>query len=203
MVEYKPKWRPIYVTEDEAKLTLGEAPYGQWISEDTFVPIAVEFTGEGQRGAPDVFARFEIRNGVPETVEFRIAAKDKGRAVRTADLRAWVSLEGLATNAFMRFARLAARDEQTGDLLGAVAPEDEREGWTLRGDIQSAQSERRGASTAELEEVARVYREAIDGRPTEAVQVMLGYSRRTAARRVQQAREAGLLPPTTPGKKKG
>jgi hypothetical protein len=33
--------------------------------------------------------------------------------------------------------------------------------------------------------------------------MLLGYkSERTAARRVQQAREAGLLPATTPGKRK-
>ena len=35
-----------------------------------------------------------------------------------------------------------------------------------------------------------------------AVEKILEYSRRTAARRVRQARAAGLLPPTTPGKRK-
>jgi Holliday junction resolvasome RuvABC DNA-binding subunit len=54
---------------------------------------------------------------------------------------------------------------------------------------------------AELKEVARVYRENVDSRPVEAVEA-LGYSRRTAARRIQQARLKGLLPPTTQGKRK-
>jgi hypothetical protein len=55
---------------------------------------------------------------------------------------------------------------------------------------------------AELEEVAKVYREFIGSTPTRAVQLAGGYSERTAARRVQQARAAGLLPQTTPGKRK-
>ena len=56
---------------------------------------------------------------------------------------------------------------------------------------------------AELEEVARIYREHVDASPTRAVAMLGGYaSERTAARRVQQAREAGLLPKTTPGKRR-
>lgn len=49
-----------------------------------------------------------------------------------------------------------------------------------------------------------MYREAIgSGRPTAAVQMRPGYSRRTAARRVEQAREANHLPKTTKGKVTG
>jgi hypothetical protein len=49
---------------------------------------------------------------------------------------------------------------------------------------------------------AKIYRQHIDDRPTEAVSRAFGKSHRTAARWVQQAREAGLLPDTTPGKRK-
>ena len=63
--------------------------------------------------------------------------------------------------------------------------------------------EARGRVTrAELEGVARVYREHVGATPTRAVQLAGGYSERTAARRVQQARAAGLLLKTTPGKRK-
>jgi hypothetical protein len=55
---------------------------------------------------------------------------------------------------------------------------------------------------SELEGVARVYREHLATTPTQAVQLAGGYSERTAARRTQQARAAGLLPKTTPGKRK-
>lgn len=52
-----------------------------------------------------------------------------------------------------------------------------------------------------LNQVAALYRAAVDGNPTRAVERVMGYSKRTAGRRVQQARAAGLLPPTTKGKK--
>jgi hypothetical protein len=73
----------------------------------------------------------------------------------------------------------------------------------LERDLYEARASRRGEVThAELKEVASVYREHLDASPTRAVSLLLGYSERTAARRVQQARAAGLLPATTPGKRK-
>lgn len=61
---------------------------------------------------------------------------------------------------------------------------------------------KRGASEAEIEQVSDIYRRNLTADPTGAVQRFFGYKGRTAARRVQQAREKGLLPPTTQGKKK-
>lgn len=82
-------------------------------------------------------------------------------------------------------------------------PQDEAEARRLQRDIYEARSARRGTVTrAELEEVARIYREHVDASPTQAVAMLGGYTTRTAARRVQQARAAGLLPATTPGKRK-
>jgi hypothetical protein len=185
MVEYKQQWR-----------SLTPLAHYEWVSETHSFPTAVELRAEGQKGAPNVHARFELRDGVPEVVEFRMSAKDKGRAVRTADLAAW-NLEGLALNGFRQFARPHDEPHRLGS-----GPRDEREFWELEGQLVEDRGRRRGPSADELEAVARVYREAIDGRPTEAVQVRLNYSRRTAARRVQQARAAGLLPATTPGKKR-
>jgi hypothetical protein len=52
-----------------------------------------------------------------------------------------------------------------------------------------------------LAEVARVYRENLDGNPTEAVAKYTGREHRTAALYVQRARKAGLLGPTSPGRK--
>lgn len=53
------------------------------------------------------------------------------------------------------------------------------------------------------ERVAEIFREHVGGAPTQAVAALLGVASRTAARRVQQARDAGLLPATKQGKKKG
>ena len=62
---------------------------------------------------------------------------------------------------------------------------------------------RRGSSRAELERVASIYAEHVDRDPVAQVQVLMGYgSSRTAARRVKEAEEAGLLSRTTPGKRR-
>lgn len=160
-------------------------------------PAVVELVATGEKGAPDVFVRCELRDGVPEVVEFRLTAKSNGRAVRSADLNGWQPLEGLALNGF----RNAAQKLDVTNPFGPRGPQDEREFWAIGRDLDYAQHTRTGPSDHELEGVAQIYRDAVDGRPTEAVQIQMGYSRRTAARRVAQARERGFLPPTTPGKK--
>jgi hypothetical protein len=87
------------------------------------------------------------------------------------------------------------------EIRSALPPRDEAESWQVENDLRSAQERKTGPPPAELESVARVYRQAINGKPVEAVRFYLGTSYRTAARRVEQARAAGLLPPTRQGKK--
>jgi hypothetical protein len=50
--------------------------------------------------------------------------------------------------------------------------------------------------------VARIYQEHLDAHPAKAVALLGGYTERTAARRIKEAENAGLLPPTTPGRKR-
>ena len=151
-------------------------------------------------GAPGVEARFEVRDGVPECVEFTLRSKPGGRAVRSADLRLF-DLDGITLNTFTR--RGAIR-KKLDDGPGHAEPiADEREWWAANAAVAAAQRRRKSVSQWELEEVSRIYNENVDGHPTKAVEKAMNLSVRTAARRVQQAREAGLLPQTTPGKKKG
>lgn len=169
-----------------------------WLGPTTQVPQHIRFVGVGLKGAPDLHAEFEIRDGVPEVTEFCMTAKPNGRGVRTSDLRAF-TLDGFAYAAFMRFA--SYRVNETGTSVWDDAPS-ERDWWAMRKDYEdAAAANRRGPSAAELEDVARTYREHFHEQPTAAV-AGLGYTRRTAARRIQQARAAGLLPPTTQGKRK-
>jgi hypothetical protein len=158
----------------------------------TRVPEAVVLDGEGLRGAPDLHVKFWIRGGIPEVHEFTLKAKEDGRGIRTADLRAFFSMEKMAVNAFMHM-----------QVRPVGFPYSKQEHWRALDDIRSAQEKqgtRPRASRAELEEVAQVYRAAGRDNPTEAVQNELGYSRRTAERRVSQARQAGLLPPAKRGR---
>lgn len=59
------------------------------------------------------------------------------------------------------------------------------------------------AVPADLERVAAVYLEHVADKPVEAVAEDLDCSRATASRRIKAAADAGLLPPTTPGRKRG
>jgi hypothetical protein len=163
---------------------------------DTLVPGAAQYIFTGEKGAPDATLTFEIRDGRPECTEISIKTKPDGRGIRSADL-AMVHLDNLTTAVFAQF----AEGQPSSRLFSG--PQDEETYYRAERDISEARSARRGAVTsAELEDVARIYRDHITASPTRAVAVLLGYTERTAARRVQQARAAGLLPKTTPGKRK-
>ena len=152
------------------------------------MPPKAVLSFEGIKGSPDATVIFEVRDGRPECVEISVRAKPEGRGIRSADL-AMMNLDNLAIDVFTQ--------------LGVVGVQDTDERRRTHRDVHEARLARRGAvSQHELEEVARVYREHLEESPTRAVALLLGYSDRTAARRVQQARTAGLLPSTSPGRKK-
>lgn len=152
-------------------------------------------------GAPDLRARFEVRDGVPECVEFTLRARPDGRGVRTSDLKLF-DLDGLTLNTFTR--RGAIRRKPAGSKGPSEPISNEREWWEASGAVTNAQGGRRGVSERELQNVADIYRDHLDKHPTKAVMEGMAYgSMRTAARRVKQAEEAGLLPKTTSGRKRG
>lgn len=149
------------------------------------VPRRVVVHMAGRLGDPDASVLFEVRDGVATCVELIVKAKRNGRGLRGADLGE-LNLDALAERAFLDFA--------TPIGGGAMGGKDEGESRLLRKGIEKAvYATGRGLSEAELQEVARIYREHA-GTPTAAVHKLLGYnSRRTADRRVRQARDAGLL----------
>jgi hypothetical protein len=158
---------------------------------------------EGEDQEPDAAVSFEFRDGRPEVTKVVVAAKPDGRGVRTADLRAF-ALDELSIDVVTR---LGLRHFSRADPEDIRMADPERDYRHLGREVREARSTRRGALTQkELKEVARIYREHLQefpsGKPTHAVERAFGYSARTAARRVQQARAAGLLPKTTPGKRK-
>jgi hypothetical protein len=157
---------------------------------DLDVPEGIRMTSEGLKGAPNLTVEFVVREGIPECVGFHLVSKQTGRGIRTADLRAFHSLDTLVFNAFIQNTRRP----------GGVWFYDEAEYWRGRNEIQGAQAKRSRVSRAELEEVAQVYRSAGRDSPTDAVQTQLGYSRRTAERRIKSAREQGLLPAAKRGR---
>lgn len=166
---------------------------------DVTVPRVAVYAHDGDVGEPDLEVTFEVRDGRPECVDFHVRAKPDGRGIRTADLEMVTNLDAIAVNLYAAVAPVPG-----GDAFNWMWRQTQENVDQARRAVYEARKARRGpANRAALEEVARVYREHVDASPTRAVQLLLGYkSERTAARRVQQAREAGLLPKTTPGKRK-
>ncbi len=169
---------------------------------DYAIPAEVTAELEGDKGDPDLSVRFRVVEGRPQCVEVRAAAKDGGRAVRTSDLHS-LSLDAMTVSVFARTAVHSRYDPET-NVTTSTPIQDEREFWRAVNAADAAvKAPRRGTTQAELEQVAELYREHVGDRPIESIRTLMGYgSERTAARRVEQARATGLLPSTTPGKKK-
>jgi hypothetical protein len=167
------------------------------------VPPKAQLTFEGIKGSPDVAMRFEVRDGRPECVEIHVRAKPDGRGIRTADLLLF-NLDNQTASVFTDLA-IAERGDGTAVGPGSlITGEDVAVMRRAERDVREAGMSRRGSVTrAELEDVARVFRDHVDDSPTSAVREVLGYgSDRTAARRIKQAEEAGLLPTTERGRKR-
>lgn len=171
---------------------------------DFVFPRKVEWRFEGENGDPNLKASFEYREGRPQCVAVEVTASPDGRAVRTADL-AVLEVDKMTVTAFTQFAMHSTFDpERNSTELTPVDLDNEREFWAVINGVETAvKAPRRGVTQAELERVADIYRRDADRDPTRAVEIELGYgSRRTAERRLKQAEQAGLLPSTTPGKKR-
>jgi hypothetical protein len=122
-----------------------------------------------------------------------------GLPVTTTDLAALPGLDRKAVDAFVALATAVPEpDLPEEDVEASIR----RKVGYLFPDTRKARVALHGRGDDELEEVARIYRENIDGAPIEVLQSLLGLSERTAKRRVSEARERGFLPPTTRGRKK-
>jgi hypothetical protein len=165
---------------------------------DVTVPRVAVYAHDGDLGEPDLEVTFEVRDGRPECIDFHVRAKPDGRGIRTADLEMVTNLDAIAVNLYAAVAPVPG-----GNAFNWMWRQTEENVAQTQRAVYEARKARRGTVTrAMLEEVAKVYREHLDASPTRAVSLLLNYSERTAARRVQQARAAGLLPKTTPGKRK-
>lgn len=169
---------------------------------DFVVPRRVEWHFAGDKGDPDLSAVFEFRDGRPMCVDVCVSASAGGRQVRSADLLA-LEVDKMTVVAFSRFTMRSVFNPET-NVTTTVPVDDEREVWAAINGIEAAvKAPRRGVTQAELERVAEIYLANIATEPALAVMVQMGYgSQRTAHRRIKQAETAGLLPATTPGKRR-
>jgi hypothetical protein len=167
---------------------------------DRLVPTAINVDCPGDGHQPALHLRLEVVDGVPQCRELRIVSVPGGREVRPVDLgavREWVE------ELFAAFAARVVEDDADGVAAVVEVPfgPSHDGAVSLLHDARKGQGARR-ITPALLAEVVEVYRAHVDERPTAAVAAAFGVAHRTAALYVQRAREAGLLPPTTRGKRR-
>ena len=110
------------------------------------------------------------------------------------------NIDNLTADVFAELAVLITRDPNGISGQGRRAETDD-ELWAARGVVADNRARRSGRTDEELRQVAKIYRDHFDNAPAEAVETVLGYTERTARRRISEARERGFLPKTTKGKK--
>ncbi|WP_343598894.1 hypothetical protein [Mycobacterium sp.] len=161
---------------------------------DRVVPRRITAAIYGDHNTPDVALVIEVRQGVPACAEVRVIARDGAPEVRRTHLKA-IPLAEWVDAAVAACSWIPARGGILYDGFAADRAKARRNATRVRAGQPRA-------STHHLQKVADIYREHLAEHPTEAVRRAFGYSPRTAARYVERARAAGLLPPTTRGKKR-
>lgn len=173
---------------DDGSIDYGDAPV---LLGGTSVPRKVAYVIEGSDGEPSAEASFEVQDsGAIVCTAVSFSRSPGGRSIVAGDLNTFPTLSHLGEQAFLALAYRVADD-----------PHD----WFISDpDMKRAARDDIGSSShlSELREMARVYKENFNGNPTAAVVAQFGYSRRTIARRLDEARDLGLLPRTSKGKKK-
>lgn len=163
---------------------------GSVLVGNRLIPQEIRVTVRGGPSQPDMEMKIEVREGMPECVEFTLRARPDGPEIRDKDLgvvRVAYWLEQIV-------AMCSMKQSETGLVtMGSQ---------TALSDITRIRTKRPQISREHLKNVSEVYRQHFDTRPTEAVSRTFGVSHRTAARYVQKARAAGYLPDTDRGKKK-
>jgi hypothetical protein len=161
-----------------------------------FVPKEIRVTIDGGHGEPNVHMKIEVRHGVPICTGLLLEGHQGGPEIRDKDVRfvpvtAWVE-------------QIAAACTWAPNIRGIENVQGPAAQKANRANVRAVRVGRPRISREQLMRVAEVYREHIDGSPTDAVRRAFGVSARTAARYVELCRsdEHRLLPKTKPGKKK-
>lgn len=165
---------------------------------DRWVPRRI-FVHSPMADQPDLTMTIEVRQGIPVYAEVAVRARPDGPDIRRKDLDD-LPLDDWLEQIVAACSLIATELDESGRPKSL-----RKKGSDRRAAMANARRVRSGRpriSSERLQKVAEIYREHIADRPTIAVTRAFGVSHRTAARYVQQARESGLLPDTTPGKRK-
>jgi len=164
-----------------------------------YLPERFEMSWPSVDGHPGLHMSFAVSDGVPQCREVRITSSEDGRGVRTSDLRALRVDDWIET-----VCALIGEHEIERTADGIVTTVSTNRAADRLAALRSVQRARRGTRRAltddVLRRVAEVYREAGDGRPTQAVADHFGVKHRTAGDYVRAARDKGFLGAAIKGK---
>lgn len=169
---------------------------------DVYVPVRIHVHLYGSDKAPaqpGLEMEIEVREGVPVCTRIEVRAKDDGREVTPKDL---LIVKGQMLYWLEEIPTFCAQATEEQDITRVPGWADQKAAKKSIG--QARKGARRKITPELLAEVAKLYRAHVDGQPIEAIRLSYRVSPRTAARYVEMCRsdEYGLLPKTTPGKKK-
>ena len=165
---------------------------------DRRVPKKYTLTAAHDDGSPGVRLDFEVIDGVPQCRVVTVSSPEGAREVRSSDMRG-VKVEDLLE---MATAFVAMKFEHQGGTHWRGHRI--RDPVGRQGTVTVVRAARRQAkrklTPAVLAEVARLYRESIDDRPTARVAEHFEVAHRTAALYVKTARAGGFLGAAIVGK---
>ena len=164
---------------------------------DVVIPRVIDVEVPGDGHVPSLAMCIEVVAGVPQCRMLKIESTDSGREVSGHDLASvnvtrWV-------DAIVAITAVDVIGTDADPVRRLNRPTDDQAANIA---FQRARQPRR-VTLAVLAKVADVYRANLDGNPVQAVSRSFGVGNSAAAAYVLRARKSGLLPPTTPGKKKG
>jgi len=193
----------------DGEVQIGEVswPFGTPVVavRDVYMPETVDVWGRfpGKSDQPLLRLRLDVRQGIPSFTRVEIESTPNGAEVTGVHL-------GLVRDILEWWrdvvVQRCAQSEPEHDLTSEPVWADSQAASVAV--KQARRGAPRKATDARHERVAAIYRAHVDGKPLDAIRDAFRnangdkISRRTAARYVEEARKAGHLPPTTPGKKK-
>jgi hypothetical protein len=157
--------------------------------EQVDIPAEFHLRFPGATDQPSLHINYQIRDERPVCVGVRLDAKPQGREIIPYD---------------MDVIRQMLVEWTQGSVISVIQNENEitedeaRAAYTAI----SRKPKRRTITERLLTDVARLYRDNIDGKPWSVIARHYNVSEATAGRYVVLARRAGHLPPTESGKKR-
>lgn len=177
---------------------------GAQVIGDRLLPAQFEIRYEIGSGGPVVAVSFRATgDGDVDVVSVCLDSREGGRAIRRRDLTE-ISLADLMETAIESAALPIRGQSKDGRQVWLDVATDKatarRSVATIRAARRESQRSRSTYSEDFLREVARIYTDNLDEKPTAAVARHFGKAHRTAALYVKKAREAGHLGPATKGR---